>query len=144
MKKQTLNLAMIALIAALILSACGGAATATPAPTATPVDIAAIYTQAAQTVFAQLTEQAPTLTPTPLFTETPLAPTATVATPWSPTIRTRRPTARTEILSTPFVPGERRFLGVSCVANKMPRYSRIHVSRSAGDTCRSRLAARIF
>jgi hypothetical protein len=86
MKKQTLNLAMIALIAALILSACGGAATATPAPTATPVDIAAIYTQAAQTVFAQLTEQAPTLTPTPLFTDTPLAPTATVATP-SPTVQ---------------------------------------------------------
>ena len=86
MKKQTLNLAMIALIAALILSACGGAATATPAPTATPVDIAAIYTQAAQTVIAQLTEQAPTLTPTPLFTDTPLAPTATVATP-SPTVQ---------------------------------------------------------
>jgi len=79
MKKQPLYFAMIAIIAALTLSACG--ATPTPAPTATPVDIAAIYTQAAQTVIAQFTEQAPTITPTPAATDTPNAPTATVVPP---------------------------------------------------------------
>jgi len=86
MKKHSLHLAMIMIIAALILSACGGAATATPAPTNTPVDIGAISTAAVQTFIAQLTAQAPTITPTPLFTDTPLAPTATVVTP-SPTVQ---------------------------------------------------------
>ena len=83
MKKHTLNLALIAIVAALILSACGAAATATPAPTYTPVDVGAISTAAVQTFIAQLTEQAPTITPTPAFTDTP---TATVVTP-SPTVQ---------------------------------------------------------
>jgi hypothetical protein len=79
MKKSPLSLALIVIIPALILSACGSAATGTPLPTQTPVDIPAIYTAAAQTVIAQFTEQAPTLTPMPLFTNTPIVPTATVA-----------------------------------------------------------------
>ena len=72
---------MIVILPALILSACGAAATGTPLPTQTPVDIPAIYTAAAQTVIAQFTEQAPTLTPTSLFTNTPIVPTATAVIP---------------------------------------------------------------
>jgi len=86
MKKSPFYLAMIVIIAAMILSACGGAATAPPVPTSTPVDLAAFATQVAQTVIAQITEQAPTLTPTPLFTATPVVPTATVVIP-SPTVQ---------------------------------------------------------
>jgi hypothetical protein len=86
MKNRPLNFAMIMTITALILGACGGAATGTPAPTSTPVDVAAIYTQAAQTVIARFTEQAPTITPTPLFTNTPIVPSATLLTP-SPTVQ---------------------------------------------------------
>ena len=77
---------MILIFAVFILSACGGAAAGTPTPTSTPVDIPAIFTEAAQTVIAQLTQEAPTLTPTPLFTNTPTLPPATVVTP-SPTIQ---------------------------------------------------------
>jgi hypothetical protein len=66
----------ILLAGVFILSACGSKA-AEATPTATPVDINAVYTQAAQTVVAQLTQQAPTITPTPVFTDTP----AVTATP---------------------------------------------------------------
>ena len=81
MKKHNLFFTMIVILPALILSACGAAATGTPLPTQTPVDIPAIYTAAAQTVIAQFTEQAPTLTPTSLFTNTPIFPTATAVIP---------------------------------------------------------------
>jgi hypothetical protein len=86
MKKRTLFFAMIVIMAALTLSACGAAATATPMPTYTPVDLAAFSTEVAQTVIAQITEQAPTLTPTPLFTDTPTEPAATEVTA-SPTVQ---------------------------------------------------------
>jgi hypothetical protein len=81
MKKHKLLFGMVLIIAVLALSACGAKATPIPVPTATPVDISAIFTEAAQTVVAQLTEQAPTLTPTPLFTNTPTLPPATEVTP---------------------------------------------------------------
>jgi hypothetical protein len=100
MKKHTLNLAMIATIAALILSACGKAATPTPAPTSTPVDIGAISTAAVQTFIVQLTEQAPTITPTPAFTDTPLAPTATVVTS-TPTVQKCEDVAFVEDVTVP-------------------------------------------
>jgi len=86
MKKHNLLFAMVSIIAVLALSACGAAATGTPTPTTTPVDVSAIYTQAAQTIYAQLTEQAPTLTPTPLFTNTPTLPPPTLVTA-SPTVQ---------------------------------------------------------
>jgi len=86
MKKHNLYFGMGLIIFVLVLSACGGAATGTPTSTTTPVDVPAIFTEAAQTVIAQLTEQAPTLTPTPLFTATPILPPATVVTP-SPTVQ---------------------------------------------------------
>jgi hypothetical protein len=86
MKKHNLYFGMGLIISVLVLSACGGAATGTPTSTTTPVDVPAIFTEAAQTVIAQLTEQAPTLTPTPLFTATPTLPPATVVTP-SPTVQ---------------------------------------------------------
>jgi hypothetical protein len=86
MKKRKLYFGMVLIIAILALSACGSAATTVPAPTSTPVDISAIFTEAAQTVVAQLTAQAPTLTPTPLFTDTPTLPAATEVTP-SPTVQ---------------------------------------------------------
>ncbi|HVM70187.1 MAG TPA: NBR1-Ig-like domain-containing protein [Anaerolineales bacterium] len=85
MKKHAHYFVSASIIAVLLLSACGAASTPPP-PTATPVDIPAIYTQAAQTVIAQFTEQAPTITPTPAFTNTPLLPTATVAIP-TPTVQ---------------------------------------------------------
>jgi hypothetical protein len=86
MKKHNQLFAMVLILAVLVLSACGAAATGTPMPTSTPVDIPAIYTQAAQTIYAQLTEQAPTLTPTPRFTNTPTLPPATPVTA-SPTVQ---------------------------------------------------------
>jgi hypothetical protein len=101
MKKHNLYFAMIAIIAILPLSACGAAAaTGTPAPTSTPVDIPAIYTQAAQTVIAQITEQAPTITPSPVFTNTPIAPTATVLIP-SPTVQKCEDSAFVEDVAIP-------------------------------------------
>jgi hypothetical protein len=86
MKKQIRYFAMVLIFAMVGLSACGAAATATPTSTATPVDIPAIFTEAAQTVFFQLTQQAPTITPTPRFTNTPTLPAATPVTP-SPTVQ---------------------------------------------------------
>ena len=78
---------MVLIVAMVGLSACGAAtATAAPVPTFTPVDIPALFTEAAQTVFFQLTQQAPTITPTPAFTNTPTLPPATVVTP-SPTVQ---------------------------------------------------------
>jgi hypothetical protein len=63
----------LVIAAALVLSACGGAAT--PAPTQ---DVALIQTQAAQTVVADLTQNAtaPTQAPPPtaVNTETPPPP----------------------------------------------------------------------
>jgi hypothetical protein len=86
MKKHNLYFGMVVIIAVLVLSACGGAATGTPTTTSTPVDVPALFTEAAQTVISQLTEQAPTLTPTPLFTNTPTLMPATVVTA-SPTVQ---------------------------------------------------------
>jgi hypothetical protein len=81
MKKHIRYFAIVLILAMVGLSACGGAAAGTPTPTATPVDISAIFTEAAQTIFFQLTQQAPTITPTPLFTNTPTLPPATPVTP---------------------------------------------------------------
>ena len=82
MKKHNLYFGLVVIISVLVLSACGAAAaTGTPTSTSTPVDIPALFTEAAQTVFAQLTQQAPTLTPTPRFTNTPTLPPATAVTP---------------------------------------------------------------
>jgi Ig-like domain from next to BRCA1 gene len=86
MKKHNRYFAMALIFAVIGLSACGGAATGTPTITPTPVDIPAIFTEAAQTVIAQLTEEAPTITPTPLFTDTPTLAPATVVTA-SPTVQ---------------------------------------------------------
>jgi hypothetical protein len=84
MKNNNLCFCMVVIIAVLVLSACGSATSTTP--TSTPVDIPALFTEAAQTVIAQITQQAPTLTPTPLYTNTPIPPTATVVTP-TPTVQ---------------------------------------------------------
>jgi hypothetical protein len=87
MKKHIRYFAMVLILVMVGISACGGAtATGTPVPTSTPVDIPAIFTEAAQTVIFQLTQQAPTITPTPLFTNTPTLPPATPMTP-SPTVQ---------------------------------------------------------
>jgi hypothetical protein len=90
MQKRTFYIPSLMLVCALILGACGSKA-AEATPTATPVDINAVYTQAAQTVIAQLTLEAPTITPTPAFTNTPLA-TATPAIS-QPTLTKIPPTA---------------------------------------------------
>ena len=70
MKKRSFWIPIFTLVIAFALSACGSSA-GEATPTVTPVDINAVYTQAAQTVIAQLTQQAPTITPTPAFTDTP-------------------------------------------------------------------------
>jgi hypothetical protein len=90
MQKRTFYIPSLMLVCAFILGACGSKA-AEATPTATPVDINAVYTQAAQTVIAQLTLEAPTITPTPAFTNTPLA-TATPAIS-QPTLTKIPPTA---------------------------------------------------
>jgi len=84
MKKYNLYFCMVVIISIFVLSACAGATSGTPTPT--PVDVPALFTEAAQTVIAQLTEQAPTLTPIPLYTNTPTLMPATVVTP-SPTVQ---------------------------------------------------------
>lgn len=61
------------LLISMLMAACGP--TATPEPT---VDVNALYTQAAVTMIAQLTQNAPTITPTVPPTATP-AVTATLA-----------------------------------------------------------------
>ncbi len=86
MKKHSLLFSMIVILPALILSACGSAATPTPLPTPTAVDIPAIQTAAVQTFIAQITADAPTITPTPAVTDTPIAPTATAVIA-SPTVQ---------------------------------------------------------
>jgi hypothetical protein len=70
MQKNSFWIPIFTLVIAFALSACGSSA-GEATPTVTPVDINAVYTQAAQTVIAQLTQQAPTITPTPVFTDTP-------------------------------------------------------------------------
>jgi hypothetical protein len=79
MQKQIFRIALIVIVGAFALGACGGA---NATPTATPVIVEAIQTAAAQTVIAQLTQQAPTITPTPAFTNTPnVTATPTLAQP---------------------------------------------------------------
>ncbi len=56
MQKYFISVAMLGIIAAFILSACGFAA-ANRTPTSPPLNPAAVYTAAAQTVFAELTQQ---------------------------------------------------------------------------------------
>ena len=70
MKKQYTYFVLILALCAFALNACGSAA-GNSTPTSTPFSVEAIYTAAAQTVFAQLTQQAPTVTPTLEFTNTP-------------------------------------------------------------------------
>jgi hypothetical protein len=86
--KRTPKLLVVVLTLALLLSACGAANTE---PTATPISIEAVYTAAAETLSAQLTQSAsvmpsatmtvtasPTITNTPAATETfQVAPTNT-------------------------------------------------------------------
>ena len=74
MQKHHFHIATLVFIGIFILSACGSA---TGTPTATPVNVDAIFTEAAQTVIAQFTQQAPTITPTPVVTDTPTLPPAT-------------------------------------------------------------------
>ena len=88
MQKYFISVAMLGIIAAFILSACGFAA-ANRTPTSPPLNPAAVYTAAAQTVFAQLTQQvqaallASTFTgiPSASATSTPLLPTSPVVYP---------------------------------------------------------------
>jgi hypothetical protein len=75
MQKHYFCIAMLVALGAFVLSACGSAAGNTT-PTSTPLSVEAISTAAAQTVFAQLTQQAPITQPTAVFTNT-LAVTAT-------------------------------------------------------------------
>jgi hypothetical protein len=77
MQKHYFYIAMLVALGAFVLSACGSAAGNTT-PTSTPLSVEAISTAAAQTVFAQLTQQAPTTQPTAVFTNT-LVMTATSA-----------------------------------------------------------------
>lgn len=64
------------LFSLIFLSACGPAATPEP----TPIDPVAIFTAAAETVAAQLTQTAVAFSPTPeLPTATPVLPTATLS-----------------------------------------------------------------
>jgi hypothetical protein len=98
MKKYNLCFCMVVIIAVFALSACGSATSATP--TSTPVDVPALFTEAAQTVIAQITQQAPTLTPTPLYTNTPIPPTATVVTP-TPTVQQCEASAFVEDVTIP-------------------------------------------
>ncbi len=68
-------------ISAILLSACGSATPATPTP-----DVNAIYTAAAKTVVAELTQTAAVITPTLQSTATqmPASPAATVTTVGTP------------------------------------------------------------
>ena len=59
--KNTQYFLLVSLVLALFLSACGGET----APEPTPIDPAAIFTAAAETVAAQLTETAVAFSPTP-------------------------------------------------------------------------------
>jgi hypothetical protein len=70
LRKKHLGLCTLLLIS-IVMAAC--TPTPTPAPT---VDVNALYTQAAVTMVAQLTQNAPTITPTVPATNTP-APSAT-------------------------------------------------------------------
>jgi hypothetical protein len=70
LRKKHLGLYTLLLIS-IVMAAC--TPTPTPAPT---VDVNALYTQAAVTMIAQLTQNAPTITPTVPATNTP-APSAT-------------------------------------------------------------------
>ena len=89
MQKRYFLIALIIIVGAFSLGACG---TKTPVtPTSTPIRVEAIQTAAAQTVIAQITLSAPTITPTPAFTDTPNV-TATPATP-KPTLTKAVPTA---------------------------------------------------
>ncbi len=76
----------------LLLTACGP--TSTPAPT---VDVNALYTQAAVTIFAQLTANAPTIAPTTAATNTAMPS----MTPLGGALPTLPPLATLPSLSTP-------------------------------------------
>jgi hypothetical protein len=71
MQKHQYNIAVLVLIGAFILSACGSSA-GKATPSSTPVDVGAIQTAAVQTVIARITQEAPTITPTPAYTDTPV------------------------------------------------------------------------
>lgn len=66
LKKKLIGINTL-LVFSMALTACGP--TVTPAPT---VDVNMLFTQAAQTVVAQMTKNAPTVTPTLAATNTPL------------------------------------------------------------------------
>jgi hypothetical protein len=70
MHKHSIGIALILILSALVLAACGPSASQ-ETPTSTPLSVEAISTAAVQTAFAQLTLEAPTITPTPTFTNTP-------------------------------------------------------------------------
>jgi hypothetical protein len=78
MKNRLHQLVVLLMAVTIALAACGpSAGKATPTPT---MSIGAIFTAAAGTIIAQLTEQAPSVTPTPIPSDTPAA-TATYALP---------------------------------------------------------------
>jgi Ig-like domain from next to BRCA1 gene len=69
MKKRFFRIALIAIMGAFVLGACGSSTSkATPTPTRSVEEIS---TSAVSTAFAQLTLEAPTITPTPSMTNTP-------------------------------------------------------------------------
>jgi hypothetical protein len=70
MSKHHFRFTLILILSAIVLGACGSAAS-NATPTSTPLSVEAISTAAVQTAFAQLTLEAPTITPTPTFTNTP-------------------------------------------------------------------------
>jgi hypothetical protein len=86
MKKYYTHIALIATTAAILLGACGPAAR-NSTPTFTPLSAEGVYTAAAQTVFAALTQQSIFTQPAATFTGIPTA-TATPTTfyPTSPYI----------------------------------------------------------
>jgi hypothetical protein len=90
MHKKTIRIAIVLIIGAFLLGACGPSAakvTATP----TQMSVAEISTAAVETFAAQLTQSAPTVTPTPQFTNTPL--TTATFTPTRPTATKALPTS---------------------------------------------------
>jgi hypothetical protein len=77
MLKHIFQITILVAIGAFLLSACSlGGGNETPTPTMMSVD--EIFTAAAQTVIAQITQQAPITQPTSIFTDTPLVITPSI------------------------------------------------------------------
>ena len=113
MKPYKLNWRVFSILFLLILTACGGSR-ATPAPT---LDTNAVYTQAAQTVAAQLTQTAAAAMPTETPLPTDTTPPTTAATFAAPTVQlTPLGTAGTQpvVLPTSLLPPLATVTGALC------------------------------